>query len=165
MRTLLLLTLAFSAAAGAAPRPDPNLLPTPPILTASPVAMMIAAMDLNGDARVTRAELGVAETRMFGAADSDKDGVLTLIELADWSLIWLGDQSAVPGRFDFDRDGDDKVSKAEFAAELDRRFAGFDANKDGVLERFELLTVTQRQRDRKGRLMDPLPEDGRQRPR
>ncbi len=152
MRTpLFLLTLALSAGAAAASRPDPNLLPTPPILAASPVAMMVAAMDADGDARVTRAELALAETRMFVRADADKDGVLTLIELADWALVWLGDQSAVPGRFDFDRDGDDKVSKAEFVAELGRRFAGFDGNKDGVLERSELLTVTERQRDRRGR--------------
>ena len=155
MRTLLIIPpLAMATMALAASRPDPNLLPTPPILTAYPAAVMIAGMDANGDARVTRAELAVAEARMFAAADGDRDGALGLIELADWARIWLGDQSAVPGRFDFDRDADDRVSRAEFVAELDRRFAGFDKDSDGVVERAELLTIAQREergRDPSGR--------------
>ena len=143
MRTIpviLSLSLAASAVA-AAPRPDPNMLPTPPVLSASPAALLIAGMDANGDSRVRRAERARAAGRLFAGADSDHDGALTLIELADWSYAWLGDQSAVPGRFDFDRDADDKISRAEFVAELDRRFAAFDKNGDGVVERSELLTI------------------------
>ena len=150
--TILALTVALAGSAIAAPRPDPNLLPTRPVLTATPVALLFAGMDTNGDARITRAELKAAEEHMFAAADADRDGSIGLIELADWSRVWLGDQSAIPGRFDFDRNGDDHISKAEFVAELDRRFASFDKNSDGVVERSELITIaappSQGKRDR-----------------
>lgn len=168
MRTsILLLSLAAAGGGIAASLPDPNLLPTRPVLTATPVALLFAGMDSNGDARITHAEARAAEERMFQAADGDHDGSLGLIELADWSQAWLGDQSAVPGRFDFDRNGDDKISKAEFIAELERRFAGFDKNSDGVIERSELITValppSQGKRDRQSQQAPQRPgsSDGR----
>ena len=144
MRSLLILPLLLAASAAAAQRPDPNAQPTPPVLVATPAALMIAAMDANGDARVTKAEQTAATEALFKAADTDGDGQLGLLELADWAQTWLGDQSSVPGRFDFDRNGDDRISKAEFVAEIDRRFAAFDRNKDGVVERSELLIIAPR---------------------
>ncbi len=158
--------LAMLASAVLAQRPDPNLLPTPPILTATPAALLIAGMDANGDARVTRAELTAAAARLAVAADDDKDGTISFIELADWARTWLGDQSAVPGRFDFDRNADDKVSPTEFTAELARRFGTFDKNSDGIVERSELLLIAERQ-DRgerqQGTRMPPTPAERRRR--
>src|SRR3546814_2478549 len=72
--------------------------------------------------------------RMFSVADHDRHGDLSLIELSEWAAVWLGGKSAVPGRFDFDRDQDDRISRTEFVAELERRFAGFDADKDGRVD-------------------------------
>ena len=74
--------------------------------------------------------------------DADTDGQIKLIELSNWSVKWLGNAGALPGQFDFDRDGDDTISKAEYAAEFDRRFAGFDKDKDGNLRRAELISLT-----------------------
>src|SRR3546814_3770008 len=88
-----------------------------------------------------KAELKAGTERMFSVADHDRHGDLSLIELSEWAAVWLGGQSAVPGRFDFDRDQDDRISRTEFVAELERRFAGFDADKDGRVDRRELLTA------------------------
>src|SRR3546814_2830478 len=85
-----------------------------------------------------KAELKAGTERMFSVADHDRHGDLSLIELSEWAAVWLGGQSAVPGRFDFDRDQDDRISRTEFVAELERRFAGFDADKDGRVDRREL---------------------------
>ena len=76
---------------------------------------------------------------MWVAADPQHEGSIGLIGLGDWAQVWLGDQSAPPGRFDFDRDGDDRISGAEFKAEFDRQFAKFDVDKSGTVSRAEML--------------------------
>lgn len=127
----------------------------------SPAGVLIAGFDANGDGRVDRAELEAGIERMFRLADQNHDGSLSLIELSQWSMIWLGGPSAVPGRFDFDRDADDRVSASEFATELRRRFNGFDADKDGVVTRAELLVQAVPANCRNGRLLAPAPEQKR----
>src|SRR3546814_3863608 len=102
-----------------------------------------------------KAELKAGTERMFSVADSDRNGELSLIELSEWAAVWLGGQSAVPGRFDFDRDQDDRISRTEFVAELERRFAGFDADKDGRVDRRELLTAGVPKNCVDGRLVPP----------
>src|SRR3546814_17570396 len=77
-----------------------------------------------------KAELKAGTERMFSVADHDRHGDLSLIELSEWAAVWLGGQSAVPGRFDFDRDQDDRISRTEFVAELARRFAAFDRSDE-----------------------------------
>lgn len=129
---------------GPPPAGQPGLpgAPQGPVLSgraAPPIALLFVGFDANGDGRTDRAELDAGEARNFALADTGRDGALGLIELAEWSRIWLGDISALPGRFDFDRDGDDRVSPAEFRAELGRRFAAMDTDKDGALTRNELL--------------------------
>lgn len=158
-----LLTLALAAAAVAQPAPPPG----PPGGTlvgrsVAPAGVLIAGFDGDGDARTSRDELRAGTARSFGLADLDRNGRLSLIELSNWSTTWLGDASALPGRFDFDRDADDFVSSAEFAAELDRRFVRYDADKDGFVVRGELLqSAPQRPepRERRQRLPDP-PQPG-----
>src|SRR3546814_14801507 len=102
-----------------------------------------------------KAELKAGTERMFSVADHDRHGDLSLIELSAWAAVWLGGQSAVPGRFDFDRDQDDRISRTEFVAELARRFAGFDADKDGRVDRRDLLTAGVPKNCVDGRLVAP----------
>jgi len=106
-----------------------------------PVGLLLTGFDVDDDARVTRDELRAGTARAFALADADRSGQVSLIELSSWSATWLGDGSALPGRFDFDRDGSDTVSEKEFAAELSRRFARFDQDNDGVVVRAELLRM------------------------
>ena len=157
-----ILTLAFVAAAAAAQPAPPQGAPPPNTFigrSVTPAGVLIAGFDSDGDARTSRDELRAGTTRSFGLADGNKDGKLTLIELSNWSTTWLGDASALPGRFDFDRNADDNISPAEFAAELDRRFVRFDADKDDIVIRGELLQLPQRAPQRRGedRLQLPVP--------
>ena len=105
-----------------------------------PVAMMIAAFDTDGDARVTRAEFDAGLRRSFDSA-SLRDGVMGYIGFSDWSERWLGDRNTLPSPCEVDRNGDNKISFEELAERFGLLFARFDADKDGVLTRRELVTI------------------------
>ena len=142
MRQILMLASLAALASPATGKKPPPVLLSQPTISASPVALMIAGFDRDGDAVVTRAEFDAGVARSFADGDADKDGRIKLIELSNWSVKWLGNAGALPGQFDFDRDGDDAISRAEYAAEFDRRFVGFDKDKDGNIWRVELISLT-----------------------
>jgi hypothetical protein len=106
-----------------------------------PVAMMIAAFDADGDGKVTRAEFDAGLKRSFDAVDTRKQGWLGYIAYSDWQERWMGDRNTVPSPFEVDRDGDNKITFAEIADRFDLLFTRFDADKNGVLERKELVTI------------------------
>lgn len=150
LTTAALLSLAACAAGPGRGRgpggPDMDATPGPMRVTqnsvAEPVALMMVGFDRNLDAVIDRAELQGGAQRAFQAADGDGSGELSLIELSNWSETWLGSPSALPGRFNFDRDQSDTISPAEFSAEFGRQFDRFDINRDGRVTRAELLTLT-----------------------
>jgi len=109
--------------------------------SATPMALLIVGFDADGDARVSQAELAAGIADQFRRADTDGDGQLGLIELATWSRTWLGSDNVKPGRFDFDRNADDRISAEEFQAELTRHFGVLDSDRDGVVTRAELLSI------------------------
>lgn len=146
--------LAAPAAAQDAQQRVPITLPSggsPPIgsstgqppatIVAEPVALMIAACDANGDAKVTRAELDACVKRSFAAVDTGNAGSIGYIGYSDWALLWLGDRNALPSPFTIDTDGDNRITLAELQAQFATLFARFDTDKDGVLTRAELLTI------------------------
>ena len=171
MREMLIVALAAAAVLTASPalarreRPGPDAA-CDAFLIASraavpPIGLLIAGFDANGDALVDRAELKAGAERMFKLADRDHDGSLSLIELSQWAAQWLGGPSAVPGRFDFDRDQDDRISKQEFLDEIERRFRGFDKDQDGAVTRAELLAQTMPANCKDGRLIPPSQGEAR----
>jgi Ca2+-binding EF-hand superfamily protein len=111
-------------------------------MSATPAAVMLAGLDTNQDQKIDRKELEAGADRAFESADADHNGAVTIGELADWARRWLGDAYALPGHFQFDTDQNDRISRAEFHTTFERLFAQFDQNKDGVIERSELLTMT-----------------------
>jgi hypothetical protein len=132
---------AIAAPANAQERSeDQPYRPTMATITASPVALAIAGFDRDGDLEVSRSEYDEQVQRSFSRGDRDQDGSIGLIELSAWAETTLGNATALPGRFDFDRDGDDKISSGEFGSEFSRRFAELDKNKDSKLSRTELVT-------------------------
>ncbi len=141
-----------TAQPGATAQPGQVPQPRPTDFTATPVAVLLAGFDGDRDARVTRAEFDAGVAASFGEGEA-----MSPIAFSNWSVRWLGHQGALPGRFDFDADGDDRISRAEYAAELGRQFARLDANRDEVLDRSELVTV-------RPHAMQPMP-GGRRRPR
>lgn len=114
--------------------------PTPPTLFAAPVSLMIAGFDGDGDTVVTRAEFDAGVARSFASGDADGDGRIGLIELSRWAETWLGNQGAVPGQYDFDRDGDNAISREEFVEEFNRRFVALDKDGSGTISRAELIS-------------------------
>jgi len=144
-----LLTLAVAAPALAQDRVpiplgtkgSPPVGPTQPSLVVEPAAMMIAACDTDGDARVTRDEMDRCLARSFAAIDTGHTGKLGYIAFADWAQMWLGDRTALPSPFEVDADGDNAITLAELTAKFDETFARLDKDMDGVLTRAELLTI------------------------
>lgn len=138
-----LLLLSATAQAKKKPKVDEAAQPTRPTLSATPVAVMIAGFDRDGDARVTRAEFDAGVERSFRTGDTNGDAAISLVELTNWSTMWLGNAYALPGLYDFDSEGeDDRISPAEYRAEFDRRFKALDKDSDGVLVRSELILLT-----------------------
>ena len=90
---------------------------------------------------MTRAEFDAGLRHSFDSIDTRHTGSLGYIAIGDWAERWLGDRNTLPSPFEVDRDGDNKISYAELAARFDLFFTRFDANKDGVLVRSELVTI------------------------
>lgn len=150
MRLFLLLAActfpfhAFAQDRAAPPTPIAPGAPTPQpqaTVIAEPVALLIAGFDADGDARVTRVEFDTGLKRSFDSADAAHAGSLGYIAYSDWSLRWMGDRNTLPSPFELDRDGDNRISWAEFQARFDAIYARFDRNKDGAIERSELVTI------------------------
>jgi len=146
MRLLTLILAALIAAPAAAQTvpatPPAGTPPQPPAnLIAEPVALMIAAFDSDGDARVTRAEFDAGLRHAFDTAQKDANGTVGYLHFSDWAERWLGNRNAIPSPFEIDSDGDNHITWDELAARFDLLFARFDANKDGVLTRAELITL------------------------
>ena len=137
---LLLQTLP----AGAAPPPGSGPGQPPATMVVEPVAMMIAAFDGDGDARVTKAELDAGVRASFAAIDTDNSGKLGYIAFADWAERWLGDRNALPSPFETDSDGDNRISLAELEAKFAQIFTRLDRDHDGILARAELITIRAR---------------------
>lgn len=141
---ILAALIATPAAAQTAPAPAaPGTPPPQPAanLIAEPVALMIAAFDSDGDAKVTRAEFAAGLRHSFDSADPQHSGSIGYIAFSDWAEQWLGNRNALPSPFEVDTDGDNHITFAELAARFDLFFTRFDVNKDGVLTRAELVTL------------------------
>lgn len=144
---LFLLALLFASPAFAQDKPSALAVPTalpgqpPATVIAEPAALMIAAFDADFDARVTRAEFDAGLRRSFDSmAPAGSDG-LSYIGYSDWSERWMGDRNTLPSPFEVDRDGDNRITFDELSGRFALLFARFDADKDGVLVRRELVTI------------------------
>lgn len=137
---IILLLMLNLASAGLAKKPEPAPPPTRPTITTSPVALMIAALDRDGDLRVTRAEYDAGVKRSFDDVAGGR-AEISPIDLDRWAARWLGSSGALPGLLDFDTDGDNRISWNEFTARFAMIFAGFDKNGDDVLDRSELINI------------------------
>lgn len=124
------------------PGQAPDRLSAVPISeVAEPIGLAIAGFDSDRDASTSRAEYDEALARTFAAADGDGSGDLGYLEYSRWAETWLGSQSALPGPFAIDSNGDSRLSRDEFVSEFARQFARLDTSKDGAVSRAELLTV------------------------
>jgi hypothetical protein len=96
-------------------------------------------MDTNGDLVVSGQEFDAGLTPSFARADADGSGGISPIEFANWSTAALGTTDATPGRLSFDTTADGNITKVEFDAGMRTLFSQFDADKDGGVNRAEMV--------------------------
>lgn len=104
----------------------------------------LAGLDQNNDYAISQIEFNQGKQAAFTTADVNNDQRLTLFELDDWRVKALGSADASPGRFMFDPDFDQEITRSEFDDTLDGLFTRSDKDKDGVLYRSELVSIIDR---------------------
>lgn len=112
-----------------------------PITSVGAGAMLFASFDKNADYKINTSEFTAGLKRAFKSADKDTSKTLSLFELEDWRLAALGSLDAAPGNLAFDKDYDQRVTRAEFDYALNFVFKAGDKDDDGVLEFSELVKV------------------------
>ncbi|MET0545683.1 MAG: hypothetical protein ABWZ40_05170 [Caulobacterales bacterium] len=99
---------------------------------------MLEQADANKDGRITQAEVQTARADHFAKMDVNKDGFLDASELAKMSKMHDG-KGGHRGHHGMgmrgERDADGKMTKSEFMAKSEGRFAEMDFNKDGVVDK------------------------------
>lgn len=167
MRLLVLAAIGLAAPCLAQQRapapPEAALAPAerPPAATimAEPVALFLAGCDADGDGRTTRDEARACTARGYAAIDTGNKGSIGYIQFSDWSERWLGDRNALPSPYETDTDNDNRITATELDAVILRIFTRLDRDKDGVLVRAEMLTLT----GRSGGFGDERPGERRRR--
>jgi len=112
-----------------------------PITSVGAGAMLFASFDTNADYQINQVELAAGRTQAFNTADKDNSKTLSLFELEDWREAALGSLDAAPGNLAFDKDYDQRITRAEFDHALGFVFNAGDKNEDGILAFSELVKV------------------------
>jgi hypothetical protein len=104
-------------------------------------------MDTNNDGQVSAAEHDAAVAKMFGDMDADKDGFVTSAELdAKHAAMKTADRGEKHGMdmkstdkiAKMDKDGDGKLSAAEYGGGAKEMFGKMDTDGNGSLSRTEM---------------------------
>ncbi len=94
-------------------------------------ALLFAGFDQNADYIIDSAEVEIGIKRAFKTADSDKDDLLSLVELESWRAGALGSENATPTQFTFAPNFARSVSREKFSAVLNDIAQKLDANDRG----------------------------------
>jgi len=136
------LATALALGAGAALAQNPAPAPgTPPAAGPGPhnhrAQHFFELFDTNKDGKASIDEMLAEHARVFGAADVDRDGSLSVDEFRRRGRLLqsLGTTTL----FDMlDANGDGKISQAELDAPTRRWVTRYDANKDGAMDATEM---------------------------
>jgi Ca2+-binding EF-hand superfamily protein len=99
----------------------------------------LRALDKDGDGKISRDEF-TGPAPQFARIDADKDGYLTLAEVAKFRETAMNQFG--PRLKEMDKNGDNKISRAEFTGPPPL-FDRLDANKDGLIEPREAFQLQQ----------------------
>jgi Ca2+-binding EF-hand superfamily protein len=127
-RVLCAAVLLCAGAAAGQPQPTPDLVPRE-------VKVKFDVADLDNSGSLTRDEAvkGGFSSNIFAAVDSDKDGTVTLWEIA----TYLTERDKQWEGADTNHDGYISREEAEAAPEVKRSFDQADADHDGLLRKQE----------------------------
>lgn len=93
--------------------------------------------DANNDGNVTRDEFLARPTQMFDRLDANDDGVISTAERPQRRERAEGERRERPERVNPDANGDNQISRSEYAAMGSGMFERLDANSDGRVTREE----------------------------
>lgn len=108
--------------------------------------MRFERIDLDSSGDITFEEFAAAMQKRIGTADADKDGKITVAEIADEIQRMRAERMAEQIVKRFDADGDGTLTLVEIESRQKKMFALIDRNDDGKIEETEMS-----QRGRKGR--------------
>ena len=112
-----------------------------------PISALFVGMDSNRDKIVSSAELQTGITNEWSSFDRNPSATY----FAEWSNKTLGSTDAMPNFLSFDKDFSGVISKDEFTDQLTLHFNRMDKNKDGNVDRSEMLIAFQaRSGERRG---------------
>ncbi|MEP3892290.1 MAG: hypothetical protein ABJN69_17655 [Hellea sp.] len=115
-----------------------------------PISALFIGMDANDDKLVSNAEMEAATLAEWASFDRKPSASY----FAQWSLKSLGSTDAMPTFMSFDRDFSGTITQSEFTTQLEQEFDRLDKNRDGSLQRSEMIVAfaaPQGNRSRKGK--------------
>jgi len=119
------------------------------------MAEMFAAIDADGDGKVTQEEIAAHRAAMFAAADTNSDGSLSTDELAARELARFNE--TMPERTARmlerrDANGDGSLQADEIAGgPMEDHFARIDTDDDGAISQAEAEAASERFAERRGK--------------
>lgn len=99
---------------------------------------MLQSADRDGDGMVTRAEFASSRQAVFDRLDRNRDGVLDGADRAGVRPVPARLRDAVAGA---DRNGDGRITRAEFAAAPTPLFDRADTDGNGVVDAYEMARL------------------------
>lgn len=102
-----------------------------------PSAILFATMDSNQDKRVSRAEMQAGAKAEWGKFETNPSA----IQFTKWSVETLGSTDAAPTFMSFDKDFNNVIYETEFMDGIERAFTQLDKNRDGIIERAEMIVA------------------------
>jgi len=130
-----LLTTGTQAASAAQPREIPEK-----------ALAQLRDADRNGDGKVSRAELISYRTTQWSRLDRNGDNFISRDDLPGFAQDRWNSQRFVDLRRQFDHNGDDRISRAEFVNGPTPAFDMADANHDGFVSEAELRAAAAKAR-------------------
>ena len=131
-KTLILAAMASIVAVTAA---APSFAAADPAKKQKFIHRMIKRADLNGDKRVSHAEMTQALAKGFAILDADRDGALSQAEVANRKTVFKAHVQQVKAS------GSRVSGVMRLPKSVVKHFAKIDSNRDGVISKGELAQV------------------------
>lgn len=112
-----------------------------------PIGAFFIGMDSNQDKVVSTSELRVGTQSEWAGFDRKPSATY----FAQWSISNLGSTDAMPTFMSFDKDFSGTITESEFSNQLEQEFQRLDKNRDGNLERSEMIVAFAAPRGEKAR--------------